>query len=77
MYAHLGSVDSFLTNLGTKIVHAADVVSADAQKVSGAVKGAAVGSQSSPYQPYIVPGLVAAGAVVLAVLLTRGGHRGR
>lgn len=73
MYLPMGDVESF----GRKVIDLADKVSAGAAKVKGAVQGAGAGAKTSPYQPYVVPVLVAILATAAIMMATRGRRRGR
>lgn len=71
MYQRMGSVNS----VGNKVISLADKISAAAQRVSGAVKGAAVGAETAPAHPYLMPVLIGVGvflALHLAMKMTRG-----
>lgn len=64
MYTQLHGLDKF----GRKVIRVSDDISEFAQRVSGAVKGAAVGARTAPAHPYLVPAIVSAG-VFLALKL--------
>lgn len=69
MYQPVGSIESF----GRKVIKVADEVSDAAQRVSGAVKGAAAGAKTAPVHPYLVPAAIGAGVFLLLYLITRKG----
>lgn len=73
MYLPMADIESF----GKKVISLADKVSAGAAKVKGAVQGAGAGAKTSPYQPYVMPVLVAVLATAAVMLATRGRKRGR
>ncbi len=72
MYAPVGGIES----IGRKIISVADKVAAGATKVSGAVKGAAVGAQTAPAHSYLVPVLIGVAAfLALQLLASKRGSR--
>jgi hypothetical protein len=70
MYSRMAGIE----DIGRKIIKGADKVADIAKRVSGGVKGAAVGAQTAPAHPYIVPALIGAG-VFLALQLLKRAHR--
>lgn len=70
---HLHGIESF----GKKVISLADQVSAEAQRVKGAVQGAGAGAKSSSIRPYVVPVLGAIAGTALVFILMGGRRRGR
>jgi hypothetical protein len=69
MYAPTGDLESF----GRKAIKFADQVQDTAARVSGAIKGAAVGAKTAPAHPYAVPAAIGAGVFLAFYILTRKG----
>ncbi len=65
MYAPVSGIE----DIGRKIIKGADKVADIAKRVSGGVKGAAVGAQTAPAHPYIVPALIGVGVFLLLQML--------